>query len=231
MRRHTRGTVVGAACALVLAATTACASGSDQPDPTASAARGDGGARVVERVDVDGDGERDAVRYRVLKGDRVRIGVGAGGGSPVRTVLDTSLWPGPGGEWYGAAEVDGRAGAELLVGTTHGAHTPMFTVLTLRSGRLVVQPDPATGQREWWVDAFYNGFVGWSRVAGDPTRMVRREVFRVGDGHVWRGQVQSFRWDAGRWLHDDRHDLRIRGDEKAARVAGWHVAGLPQWPS
>lgn len=199
---------------------------------TAGAGPGHGApGRTVARTDVDGDGDRDAVRYGLLPGDRVRIAVRTGDGTPVHRVLGTELWPGPGGAWHGAAALDGAPGAELFVGTTMGAHTPLFTVLTMRSGQLQVQPNPLGG-REWWVDAFANGYTGWTRSARvDQVRVVARTVFRQGAGHVWTGQARHFRWDEGRWVRDGQRDLRIRGDRAAAGIGGWHVQGLPRWPT
>lgn len=227
MRRHTRLAATGGALTLVLVATTACASDAHDPDPTTTV-RDDEPGRTVARVDVDGDGRLDAVGYRLLNGDRVRLSVRTGDGGPARKVVDTELWPGPGGQWHGAAPLDGNRGAELVVGTTMGAHTPFYTVLSMRGEHLVVQPDPTSGEREWWTDAFYNGFVGWTRVVRDgEVGVVHRAVFREGDGHVWRGEAQRFRWVGGDWVRDGRHAMHIRGDDDASRIAGWHVPGLP----
>ena len=230
MSRHGRLGAATAAAALVLVAPTACAS-SPSPDRMATD-NTDSRSRTVARADVDGDGSRDVVTYRVVRGDRVRIGVQTANAASDHRVLDTGLWPGRGGAWHGAAGLDGTRGVELVVGTTMGAHTPLFTVLTMRSGRLRVQHNPLSGEREWWVDAFLNGYSGWTRTTGgDEVRVVARTVLREGAGRVWTGEAHRFRWGNHRWLPDGQRGLRIRRDRTAARLGGWHVPGLARWPS
>ncbi len=186
--------------------------------------------RIVARVDVTGDGSADTVTYKVLAGDRVRIGVRAADGRTARHVVDTALWPGDGGAWHGAAPVDGVPGAELVIGTSMGAHTPLFTMLSWRAGDLVVQTDPLSSRWEWWVDAFAGGYAGWRRVVRDgEIQMVNTMLFRDRqDG--WSGERRRFRWDQG-WVPAGRRDVTVRSDRAAARVGGWHVTGLPRWPS
>lgn len=238
MLQHSRLFAVGAALALALWAPTACGSTSTSLDPAAAPAKGPAGhaGHAVARTDVDGDGSRDVVTYRVVSDDRVRVGVRTGAADSTQgtayRVLDTELWPGRGGYWHGAAPLDGEPGAELFVGTAMGAHTPLFTVLTMRSGRLTVQPNPQSGQSEWWVDAFTNGYTGWTRsTAGGEVQVAVRTIFRRGTGQVWTGAEQSFRWSDGGWARDRGSDVRIRGDRAAARIGGWHVQGLPRWPN
>lgn len=199
---------------------------------TAAVDAADRSARTVSHKDVDGDGDRDVVRYRGLDGDRVRISVRTGDGCPARTVLDTAYWPGPGGEWLGAAPLDGNRGAELVVGTATGAHAMLWTVLTMRGDTLRVQRNPAAPRAVTWLtDAAANFFEGWTRTTHHgEIFVVHRAVQRQGTSNRWRGEWRRFRWDQG-WDRAGQHDIRIRGDRKAARIGGWHVPGLPVWPS
>ena len=232
MRQHATMVSLATALGVALLVPTACGSGTTDPVTTAAE---EPRPRVVARTDVTGDGSRDRVTYRVLPGDRVRIGVRSGATTATRRVLDTELWPGRGGYWHGAARLDGRPGTELFIGTTMGAHTPLFTVLTMRAGRLRVQASPLPGGPEWWVDAFVNGYSGWTRTNRDGrVRVVSRTVYRDGGGsraHLWTGQARAFVWSNDRWVSDGGRDLAVRGDRKAARVGGFHVPGLPRWPS
>jgi len=229
MRRHTR-LLGSAAAALALVTPTGCASDASNPDGMSPV--DDPPGRTVARVDVDGDGGRDLVGYRVLHGDRVRISVRTGSSGTDRRLLDTGLWPGRGGDWHGVAPLDGQPGAELVVGTTMGAHTPLFTVLTMRDGRLWVQPSPVSGAREWYVDAFAGGYAGWTRTSTDnEVWAVSRTVFRAGSGRLWEGEQRRFRWGSDGWVGDGRRALRVRGQRAASRIGGWHVPGLPRWPS
>ncbi len=229
-RRYARRGLPAAVCALALVVGSAgCASADRAGAPAAGPDEDSTAGRVVARVDVTGDGSADRVTYRVLAGDRVRIGVRAADGRTARHVVDTALWPGDGGAWHGAAPVDGVPGAELVIGTSMGAHTPLFTMLSWRGADLVVQPDPLSSRWEWWVDAFAGGYVGWRRVVRDgEVEMVSTMLFRDRqDG--WSGERRRFGWDHG-WVPAGRRDLTVRSDRAAARVGGWHVSGLPRWP-
>lgn len=150
-------------------ATAPVAGASPVAAPAARVAVDDRPGHTVSTRDVDGDGERDVVRYVVLDGDRVRISARAGTGTPARAVLDTSLWPRRGGAWRGAAPIDGNTGAELVVGTSRGASARQWTVLTMRHDDLLVQHDPLRSSASTWTtDAYLNGFTGWTReVHGD----------------------------------------------------------------
>lgn len=237
VRRGARraGALVGT---LVLAIGLA-ACGADPPavDST-SAGAGSGGAqaapagpdRTVARTDVDGDGRADAVYYRVRDAESARVVVRTGDGDRLTHRLSTELWP-PRGQWHGAAALDGAPGAELVVGTVMGAHTPMFTVLTYRSGGLTVMDNPAgVYGREWPIDAFYNGYLGWTRTVRDgQVRLALRSLIRTGSSRTFTGEKQTFRWTAMGWRQTGTSRLTVTGDESAARVGGWHVDGLPRW--
>jgi hypothetical protein len=226
--RRLRAGAVGLVAVALLSGTSACADDAPSTPSESGAPERSASTAVVSRKDVTGDGAADVTSYRVLRGDRVRITVRTGDGSPTSRVLDTSMWPGPGGAWLGSAPVDGEAGAELVVGTAQGAHTPLSTVLTMRAGRLRILPNPAGQTPQWWTDAFAGGFAGWTRrVRGDEVRMTFTVVLRVGDTHRWRGTRDTYVWDDG-WRSAGSRRLVIRGDQAASEVSGWRVRGLPR---
>jgi hypothetical protein len=185
-------------------------------------------AAVVARTDVDGDGVRDVVHYRAINRKLARIRVDTSGGERLRKDLDVSGWPR--GHFLGAARLDGRRGAELFVGTLLGAHTPWYTVLTYRRGALVVEHNPGASYPEWVVDAYANGYVGWTRtVRHGHVYAVLRDVFRVSTSHRWRGKARRFQWGAHGWVKAGTRTLSITGDRRASHIGGWHVPGLPRW--
>jgi hypothetical protein len=183
---------------------------------------------VVARTDVDGDGARDVVRYRVIGPKKVRVLVALRSGDKVARVLHTVGWPG--GHFQGAVPLDGKPGAELVIGTILGAHTPWYTVLTFRGDRLAFEHNPAASYRQWVVDAYANGYVGWTRaVRHGHAYVTLRAVFRTGTTHHWSGSARSFRWQGGQWVKAATHKIHITGDRRASHIGGWHVAGLPRW--
>jgi hypothetical protein len=185
-------------------------------------------SRVVARTDVDGDGTRDVVRYRVIGPKKVHVLVALSTGNKVARVLHTDGWPG--GQFLGAVPLDGRPGAELIVGTILGAHTPWYSVLTLRGDKLAFEHNPAASYREWVVDGYANGYVGWTRTERHgQVHVVYRDVFRVGTSHRWRGTVRHFLWTSHGWAKAGTAKIHITGDRRASHVGGWHVAGLPRW--
>jgi hypothetical protein len=83
--------------------------------------------RVVARVDVDGDGRTDVVRLRKVEDQHAVLTVSTARGATLSRHLRTT-WIDP--MWHGAARIDGRPGAELVLITDAGAHTLFHTVLT-----------------------------------------------------------------------------------------------------
>ena len=236
-----RSTLALATCSALLVATPAPAIGSPPatsagpgtaaPIPTA-AARPDvpAAARLVARRDVDGDGDRDRIFYRAITRTKVRVSVRLSPRRVVRKTLRTHSWPR--GHFHGAARLDGRRGVELVIGTALGAHTPWFTVLTYRNGRLVKQKPPYRGlPDDWPVDAYANGYVGWFRkVRGGSVRLAYKYVTRVGATPRFTGRAIRYTWRHGRWERTGARRLSFPNARRASRIGGWHVKGLPRWP-
>lgn len=181
--------------------------------------------RVVARVQVDGDRRRDTVRYQVITDDLVKVTVETARGRVDSMRLRTYYWPR--GKWQGAARIDGRRGAELVVGTSTGAHALLFSVLTWRGGELTRERAPGGG-REWLVDAAYNDYYGWlrTRTDGGAAQIIERYVTREGTSHRWSGRAISYTWRSGDWRRSSKRSLSYRGDRNASRVYGWKVKGL-----
>lgn len=114
---------------------------------------------VVATVDVDGDARADQVGWRQLNERQVQIRVHTAAGSTLTATVGVRLWWG-GGAWGGATRVDGIPGAELLIGSQQGAHTPMYTMLTYRGGHLAVEKSPSALSALWQVDAAYGDYMG-----------------------------------------------------------------------
>lgn len=193
--------------------------------------------RVVARTDVDGDGSPDQVGFvsaasspspPSVSRSTVVVRVSTAAGDLLRHPLKV-LWF-PRGEFYGAAPLDGVGGAELVVGSTMGAHTMWFTSLTVRSGRLVVLPAPGADQ-EWMIDGAFSFSAGVVRRLEDGQAVVvLREAGRRGTRPVFAGRDRTFVWADGGWQHRSTERTRVRGDAPAARIGGWHVDGLPRFP-
>jgi hypothetical protein len=229
----------GVAAGTLALALGACAAPSAKPagataptDAAAAAAPGvcAGVARcqVVTGADVDGDGRRDRVGLVSESGEHVVVRVRAADGALLRRELDVVWFPRP--EVLGAAPIDGRAGAEVVVGTGMGAHTLFFTALTARSGRLVRLPAPGGGT-EWMIDGAYSFHAGVTRtVDGGRTVVVLREAVRDGTVARFSGHDRAYVWRGDGWRHVRTERTHYRGEHRVARIGGWHVPGLPRMP-
>lgn len=216
------------AVALVAGAGTIGASAPASAAPGVCA--GVSGCRVVRSADVDGNGTADQIGV-VRKGGSgadqgtVTVRVRTRPGTIVRATRSLTSWTGP--AWHGTATLDERAGKELVVGSTQGAHAEFFRVLTLRAGKLVTLPAPGGGT--WAVDGALMDDVGWARGAGDPRGLVRARVAeRDGDG-VMQGTVTTWRHSASGWKKGKVVTFPDMTDKAAGAFAGWKVAGLPRF--
>lgn len=184
---------------------------------------------VVADTDVDGDGVQDQVGFVVESKKRVVVRVKTATGHLLHRELSV-LWF-PRGEFYGAADVDGAPGSELVLGTTMGAHTMWFTTLTVRSGRLVRLPAP-DGEQEWMIDGAYSFHAGVTRrVEHGQAVVVLQDAARQGLRPRFTGRDRVYVWRAGDWQHRSTARTHYRGEDSVAPVGGWHVRGLPRMPA
>jgi hypothetical protein len=184
--------------------------------------------RVVANADVDGDGVRDQVGFVAESNRHLVLHVKTATGQQVSRGLDV-LWF-PRGEFYGAAPVDGRAGSELVVGSTMGAHTLWFTTLTMRAGRLV-RLEPPGREDEWMIDGAFSFFAGVERRVEHGTVLVTlRQAGRDGLRQTFTGRDRTYAWASGGWQHRSTTRTHYPDDKAADVVGGWHVPGLPRYP-
>jgi hypothetical protein len=206
--------------------------------PAVGAAAGPGvcdgvaGCRVVGRADVDGDGSRDD------------IGVAARGRAATRSVIvrvrtrndrivsvraPAQFWLGS--FWQGAAHLDGRDGAELVVGYVMGAHTVFYRALTWRGGRLVTLGAPGP-DIFWVVDSAAFDSLGWQQLPRDPAGTIRQlSATRTGSSlhDPFRGTVTRYLWTPHGWRTEASRTVFPMTDRAAAAWGGFHVPGLPRW--
>jgi hypothetical protein len=219
---------------LLLLPLAACASSDPSPGATGRAEPAPGvcdgvpKCRVVASTDVDGDGRPDEVGFVVESKKRVVVRVTTAAGETVGRDLDTMWFPR--GEFFGAAPIDGRPGAELVVGTTMGAHTLWFTTLAMDTGRLEVLAAPGA-EDEWMIDGAYSFHAGVSRRVEDGrVVVVLRDAERNGLAPRFSGRDRTYVWTDSGWRLEATERTRYRGERAVARIGGWHVAGLRTFP-
>jgi hypothetical protein len=224
--------------ASALAALTAPATGADARPASGASVRDSGvcdgvaGCRVVARVDVDGDGRRDDVGVAgrgsaAARSVVVRVRTGTGRIVSMRAAAE--FWPGS--LWRGAAHLDGRRGAELVVGYTQGAHTLYYRALTWRAGRLLTLGAP--GPRVLWViDGAFFVSLGWQQLPRDPAGTVRQLTAQRAGSSVhdpFRGTVTRYQWTPRGWRTVASRTVFPLTDTAAYAWGGFHVPGLPRW--
>lgn len=218
------------AAALTGCGNTSAVAGRGTGPAQVSACAGVAACHVVASVDVDGDGRPDQVGWRQISQDLVQIRVRTATGKMLVHGVNVHLWWG-GGAWGGAARIDGPAGAELLIGSMQGAHTPMYTMLTYRSGALVVEASPSPLSQRWQVDAAWGDYMGWARhiVAGHAA-MTQSIVFRAEHGQSFSGTSVRYVWSIDHWQRTTKSSISYPTVKAASAMAGFHVAGLDAFP-
>lgn len=220
----TRSIVTAAALAVAASTLTVAGQGTAQ---AAGLCAGLDRCRIVDRADVDGDGDRDRIAWIQRSERSATVKVRTADGQVLSRTVDVTFWPG-GGAYAGSSTVDGRPGAELLVASRMGAHTPSYTMLTFRRGQLREAPSPS-GDEQWWVDNAYAVSVGWHRsIRKGQVRMANTTLFRA-DGK-WNGTRTTYAWKRGDWQVVDRSKLNIR-TKAAQNLAGFHIRGLDAFPA
>lgn len=212
-------------------------------EPTAaSACAGVSGCKLVARTDVDGDGQPDQVGL-VTQGlnqperpGSVSVRAHTDSGRLLTMTSRAVWWYGkPASVWAGAAELDDRAGAELVVGQTMGVHTLQYRVLTYRDGRLVTLKAPRLPAKvaksqdtgSWTVDGSYSFQTGVARsVERGQVYVTLTSAERNSSGRGHTGWTVRYRAVNGTWQLDSMRKVRYRSDEAATKVGGWHLPGI-----
>ena len=185
------------------------------------------GCTVVAKRDVNGDGRLDPIGLarRGAKGaanGAVLVRVKIAAGRIVSKRFDTSYYYGP--LWAGAARLDGRTGADLVIGQSSGAHTIFYRAVTWRDGELVTLSAPGTATF-WAVDAAYSVSIGWLQRSDDPAgRLTSRAAQRGSNG--WKGTVTTYQWVPGGWDRLSSRTVQPLAQRTAYSWAGFHVPGL-----
>jgi hypothetical protein len=104
--------------------------------------------------------------------------------------------------WYGATHLDPVSGKELLVGSTSGAHTQVFTVLTYRQGALRKLHAPGGKHSYWSVNSSYGtGSEGWLCTSGG---VESRAVYPTNRHHTrFRVVRDKYAYGSGHWTRTD----------------------------
>ena len=172
------------------------------------------GCRTRVSVDVNGDGRRDSVGLASRGADSSRAAIVRVKTSASRIV--STRWRAPfwsGDLWQGATRLDSRAGHDLMIGQTMGAHTEFFRALTWRNGTLATLDAP--GHPTYWViDGAVGVSMGWRRAAGEaPGTIQQRVAVRTGDPvrSPFKGTINRFRWANGTGTGSQPHHSSARG--------------------
>lgn len=181
-------------------------------------------ARVVARVDVNGNGKKDVVRFK-KRGKKLIVRVRTDRGRVRRKTVRVT-WI---GQWYGAARLDGRRGRELVLLTDAGAHSLIYATLTWRRGKLRVLRAPGGG--DWFTDGAARMGSGWRRqTKHHRVSMTSRYLMRGSRRPIWRGKATRYVWKHGHWRKRGTHRIKVHGDRKAAKRFGWRGTTLPPFP-
>jgi hypothetical protein len=204
---------------------------------TSDVCTGVSGCRRVATIDVDGDARPDQVGVLSTKPERggsITVRVRTATGHTAQSTGRNVFWyTSP---FFGAVPLDGRPGAEILVGDTAGAHTQQFRVLTYRKGKLVTltappyvwrsaAPDRSTAR--WLVDGSYSFSYGVYRtVSAQGITLTLKSAVRSSSGRGHAGHTTTYRWRDGGWVKVSASQVRYATDASVAGLGGWHVRGL-----
>jgi hypothetical protein len=185
--------------------------------PTGPATQAATAHRWIFHADVDGDGHADRILIKAGK-DLKRHVAGWTGHYTVHVRLSSRHRTAtkrlkmafddserkPFTPYVGAANVDGRAGREVLTGATTYAHTQVFHVLVARGSHLHVLVAP--GHNSWDVNAsFGTGDQGWRCV---PSGVERRSAVPSRHGRWYHVVRDTYERRSGSWRrvhHVSRH--------------------------
>ncbi len=196
------------------------------------------GCSVVANVDVDGDGRADQIGIRssgLSDNGSITVRVRTATQHTLQTTNRHVYWFSP--PFLGATPIDGRAGAEIVVGATMGANYQEFRVITYRAGRLVTLKAPPTvwtragmtkATSRWGIDGSYSFNRGVFRhvSARHVVTVTMKTADRNVSGRGFTGHTNSYRWHAGHWQKVSAEKVHYSADRAVAGLGGWHVKGL-----
>ena len=196
------------------------------------------GCTVVATVDVDGDGRGDQVGVssrQPADGGTITVRVRTATKQTLQTTGRNVYWFGK--PFLGAVPVDGRAGAEIVVGATMGANYEQFRVVTYRQGKLVTLKAPPTvwtkagmakSTSRWAIDGSYSFNTGVYRHVSDAhvVSVTMKTAVRNESGRGFTGHTNVYRWQAGHWQKVSAKKVTYATDRSVFGLGGWHVKGL-----
>lgn len=213
--------------ALVVVTALMSVPGPSQAMGSAALCAGTTNCKIVSHRDVNGDGRGDTIARILRPAQSVTLRVQIRGGPRVHRRVNTERWGGT-DPWEGAAKIDGKPGADLVVGFLSGAHTLFFRVLRFRGGTLQMVDAPGGGR--WVVDGSFSFNIGqWRSMRNGKVFMTKRTAVRNIDGSGHTGRDTRFRWNRLRWVKVSSVRRTYARDRAAFRVGGWHVRGLPRF--
>jgi hypothetical protein len=155
--RSLAATTLGVAALITATATSQAAAPGNAPSDVQH--------RWVHHTDVNGDGVID--RVVLIAGDDLTVQQGTGSGHfTVRFKLGGLDYVGDkrmrvdyyyGGRgsdwtpWFGATQIDHHPGKDVIVGSTSGAHTQVYNIVTLHRGAMRTLEAPGDGPEKGWA--------------------------------------------------------------------------------
>jgi hypothetical protein len=198
--------------------------------------------RSVHLVDMDGDGTNDRVVIMADRGFSFDTGTGhytvrvrlSSTGRTVSRQLAMDDYEGGTGKgwsaWFGATQLDGHRGKEILLGEGSGASSQSFYALTVRDGRLRVLTSPQfKGDRTWEVNSDAVDQSGYRCTAGGV--QARGVGTLDASGRQWDVTRDTYAYGAHGWQRTAQFHRRFHthgGQPKSTNHYGYFVChGLP----
>jgi hypothetical protein len=142
--------------------------------------------------------------------------------------------------FFGAAEIDGVAGVELLTRMISGPHTQWFQMYTWRGTKLIVERNPEITdgyQRYGWaVDSAFSAAVGLTCDRSNGVASITStsltpagQDYFTNPNARYSGEIKTWQWSEGRWSPHGTRPISMRaGTPEFRAVPGWHCPGLPR---
>ena len=239
----------------------AAASAAKAAKPVRGVCKGVPKCKVIGRFDVTGNGRKDQVglvnrdRYGHIGKARVTVRVKTDRGRVLKKRVPVRNWKGA--VWYGKAAIDGRRGAELVLGAKRRKHTQddpfpgsrvtwskAFHVITFRPGKGLVKArtpkgasSPNGARKLWWL----TGPNGVRSSVGGQTfyseygwwrKTVNGQV-RIAQRMLSVGGVAGPRGTKSVWVWRNgkwrKLGSRSIQNPMNKKYGGWHVKGLRVW--
>lgn len=184
------------------------------PAPAAAAAIKPPAVRSV-KVDVDGDGHKDAVKIEKVAKDRYKVSVTTAKGRKASRTITSTIETDFGEEpYWGAAKLDPVKGYELLL-ATGGGDGVSVTVLTWRNNKLLRQaaPQDRWGTYSWYVLGYRElGVAGYKFRTSKGKRYVEQYLL-MSNGSRWEGRIVTSRWTSSGWTKIKAKNVKLNAKQ------------------